>query len=148
MADRPPLARSCLIDNSTYARTADPAVAHVWMAALRARQLVACEPFLLEALYSSRSGDELRRDRADLLAAMPRVSCDATTWELALAAQERMADAAGLMHRRRPIDYLVAAAAAQHGLGVLHYDRDYDLLAEHSGLEFSSLWVVPAGTVD
>ncbi len=40
---------------------------------------------------------------------------------------------------------LVAAAAAERGFGVLHYDHDFDRLAEV--LAFASQWVAPAGSV-
>jgi hypothetical protein len=28
-------------------------------------------------------------------------------------------------------------------MGVLHYDHDYDRIAEHGGLDFASVWVGP-----
>jgi len=31
--------------------------------------------------------------------------------------------------------------------GVLHYDRDYDLIAEHTRLNFESVWVADPGTL-
>jgi hypothetical protein len=30
---------------------------------------------------------------------------------------------------------------------VLHYDRDYDLIAEHSSLEFESRWIADPGSL-
>jgi predicted nucleic acid-binding protein len=41
---------------------------------------------------------------------------------------------------------LVAAAAEEQDLAVLHYDADFDLIAEVTGQRCH--WVVPAGTVD
>ena len=38
--------------------------------------------------------------------------------------------------------------AAAHGLGVLHYDGDFDRLAEHSSLGFASTWIAPPGSLD
>ncbi len=43
------------------------------------------------------------------------------------------------------IDYLIAAAAQEMGAAVIHYDRDYDTLAEV--MEFDSVWLAPAGTL-
>jgi predicted nucleic acid-binding protein len=40
---------------------------------------------------------------------------------------------------------LVAAAAEAYDLAVLHYDADFDLIAEVTGQRWR--WVVPAGTV-
>lgn len=32
-------------------------------------------------------------------------------------------------------------------MGVLHYDRDYDRIAELTSLSFESVWVAPAGSL-
>ena len=42
-------------------------------------------------------------------------------------------------HRLPIPDVLIAACAQQHGLGVLHLDRHFDLLSEHLGLPAVSL---------
>lgn len=48
--------------------------------------------------------------------------------------------------QRLPIvDYLIAATAQELGAAVLHYDHDYDTLAEV--MEFESIWLAPAGTL-
>jgi len=41
-------------------------------------------------------------------------------------------------------DLLVAPTAKAAGLTVLHYDRDFDLIAEVTGQPCE--WIVPAGT--
>jgi HEPN domain-containing protein len=47
--------------------------------------------------------------------------------------------------RRHDLDYLIAAAAQETGAAVLHYDRDYDTLAEIMG--FESVWLAPPGSL-
>lgn len=50
--------------------------------------------------------------------------------------------------QHRPIklaDALIAACAANAGIGVLHYDAHYDRLAEV--IEFESRWIVPRGAI-
>jgi hypothetical protein len=47
-----------------------------------------------------------------------------------------------------PVDLLIAALADCHGVGVLHYDGDYDILCEKTDLEFDSAWLMPAGSLD
>lgn len=47
---------------------------------------------------------------------------------------------------RKIPDLLIAAAAEQSGLIVLHYDGDFDIIAAVTGQLCD--WVVPAGTVD
>lgn len=44
-----------------------------------------------------------------------------------------------------PNDLLIAACAEVHGATVLHYDRDFDVIAEVTGQP--SLWVAPPGSV-
>ncbi|MEX2447351.1 MAG: PIN domain-containing protein [Solirubrobacterales bacterium] len=144
----PPLGEGrYLIDNSAYARAADPAVAPIWAAALRADRLVSSGPFVIEALYSARNGEELAETLEELTEGVPYLDADAATWKRAHRAQAQMAAVAPQFHRRPPVDFLIAALADRHGLGVLHCDRDYDLLAEHSGLRFESRWAVPPGSL-
>jgi predicted nucleic acid-binding protein len=50
-------------------------------------------------------------------------------------------------HRAASIpDLLVAATAERFSLTVLHYDRDYERIAEITGQPTE--WIVPAGTAD
>ena len=43
-------------------------------------------------------------------------------------------------------DLLIAAAAEQAGLALLHYDNDFELIAKVTGQICE--WVVPAGSID
>ncbi len=43
------------------------------------------------------------------------------------------------------VDYLLAATAQHTASAVLHYDRDFDTLAEIIG--FESIWLAPAGSI-
>ena len=140
-------ASGCLVDHSAWTRSDRAAITTWWAREFQAQRIIRCDAFLIEALYSARSGSEMRRVRS-VITGMPNAICDARTWEIAFEAQQSMADAAGLMHRRKPIDFLIAATAHQHGLGVLHYDHDYDLIAEHGGLDFASGWVAAPGSLD
>ncbi|MGH9126964.1 MAG: PIN domain-containing protein [Acidimicrobiales bacterium] len=48
-------------------------------------------------------------------------------------------------HHRVPIpDLIIAAAAEAAGLTVLHYDADFEMIAEVTGMAHE--WVVPRGT--
>jgi predicted nucleic acid-binding protein len=73
---------------------------------------------------------------------------DANTWRLTERSQRELAEDPAVSHRIGLPDLLLASIASQHGLGVLHYDGDYDLLAEHTSLEFESVWIAPPGSVD
>jgi predicted nucleic acid-binding protein len=108
-------------------------------------QLAICLPFLLEAGYSARASADYQEmmDEFDLL--FPRVEIAAAMEDRALLAQRELA--ARGHHRLAPIDVMIAACAHEVGAGVLHYDRDYDLIAEHTNLSFESVWLAPAGTL-
>jgi PIN domain. len=103
-----------------------------------------CLPFLLEVGYSARSGTEHRAMMIDL-DRLPRVAIDAEVERLATAAQRELAEVGH--HRLAPADVVIAACAHRAEAGVLHYDGDYDLLVEHTGLRFESVWLAPAGSL-
>ncbi len=137
-----------LVDTSVWARAGHPEVAKAWAQGLRRHELVSCGPLVMEVLYSARDADELSELLEELTEGMPYVDLDHSTWRLAFEAQRRMAAVAPQFHRRPFADYLIAATAHQRGLGVLHYDRDYDLLADHAGLSFESRWVAAPGSLE
>jgi predicted nucleic acid-binding protein len=137
-----------LLDNSAWARLTDPALGDdrgtELADALEAGRIATCLPFLLEAGYSARSAREHPELLAELLA-LPRFSIDDDVERRALDGQRQLARVGHT--RLPPVDLLVAALADRYGLGVLHYDRDYDLLAEKTDLDFASVWLAPAGTI-
>jgi hypothetical protein len=139
-----------LLDNSAWARLARhglPAAAlQRFERAVRARRVRVCAPTMLEALFSAR--DAVERARIALeLESLGVLVCDDRTWELALDAQAALTEAPGVSHRVALVDLVIAAAAHQHGVGVLHYDHDFDVIAEHGGLRFASVWVAERGVV-
>ena len=135
-----------LLDNSAWARLSSPALPQARAAevadAVEAGRIAVCLPFLLEAGYSARNAAD-HDALLDELLALPQVSIDEDVERSAVEAQRRLARAGH--HRLPPVDLLVAAIADRHGLGVLHYDRDYDLIAAKTGLDFPSFWLAPAG---
>ena len=98
----------------------------------------------MELLYSARDGaayDEL----AATLAQLRDVPVTRAVTNSALRAQRELAHARPLFHRSVKLpDLLVAAAAADVGIGVLHYSEDYDTLA--TVLDFESRWIAPRGS--
>jgi predicted nucleic acid-binding protein len=129
-----------LLDNSAWVRL--PALpdsrAEEIATALEAGELATCLPFLLEAGYSARTGRYHERLLDDLLA-LPHFAIDTGVERRALDAQRALARVGH--HRLPPVDLLIAALADRHGLGVLHHDRDYDLIAEKTPLRFESVWL-------
>ena len=64
---------------------------------------------------------------------------------MALQAQRELAEIGH--HRLTPMDVMIAACAHRAEAGVLHYDGDYDTLAEHTSLTFESVWLAPPGSL-
>lgn len=154
----PPIG-AALLDWSAYARvllaTSHPAggrrLASVQLRAfeeaVRGDRLYVCTPFRLEARYSARAAEDFLALSEDL-DGFHRADADAETWLLAERAQRELAENSAVSHTVKLADLLVAAIASQHGLGILHYDADYDLLSHHTRLDFESIWIAPAGSVD
>jgi predicted nucleic acid-binding protein len=112
-----------------------------WMTELR---LTTCLPFLLEAGYSARSGEDRHEMMADL-DLLPRIEIDRDVEKMTLQAQRELAEIGH--HRLAPMDVIIAACAHKAEAGVLHYDGDYDILAERTSLIFESEWLAPPGTL-
>ena len=76
---------------------------------------------------------------------LPRVAIDGEVERIALQAQRELAEIGH--HRLAPMDVMIAVCAHRAEGGVLHYDGDYDLLAEHTSLVFESEWLAAPGTL-
>jgi predicted nucleic acid-binding protein len=137
-----------LIDNSAWSLLLSGAIPRarldVVVELLDSEEIATCLPFLLEAGYSARSAVD-REQSMDRLGTLPSVSIDADIEATARKAQRELARVAH--HRLVPIDLMIAACAHEVGMGVLHYDRDYDRILELTSLSFESVWVAPAGTL-
>lgn len=113
-----------LVDKSAWVRDASEIVAEA--------ELCLCAITRLEILYSARSGADFSLIEGDL-AAFRDLRIDSATLQVAAAAQR---EAAVSGEHRVPIpDLVVAACAQQHGAGVLHVDRHFDLLARYLTFE-------------
>lgn len=97
----------------------------------------------LEIGYSARNAGEWDRLLGALDAFEP-IATSATHVHRALQVQRLLAQRS--QRGRKIPDLLVAAAAEEHDLIVLHYDGDFDLIASVTGQRCR--WVVPAGSAD
>jgi len=142
--------RALLIDHSVWARASDGRLAGAarerFEEALATGELWTCPPALLEMRYSARDSKAfaLTAKRLDALEHAP-LSAEAAA--SAITAQAALAAAPGISHRVKPVDLLIAAIAATMSIGVLHYDHDYDTIAEHTQLSYPSVWVAPRGSM-
>lgn len=111
---------------------------------VKRNEIGVCLPFLLEAGYSARSAAD-RKEIMGRLERFPHVAIESEVERIALQAQRELAEIGH--HRLTPTDVVIAACAHRAEAGVLHYDGDYDILAERTSLVFDSVWLAPAGTL-
>jgi predicted nucleic acid-binding protein len=117
-----------VVDTSAWVRQRDPAIRPRWDATLRAGLLASCPVVALELLAAARNEDEFTALSA-ALDALPQAPVTGSACRAALAASRELRGS-----RRLPAaDYLIAAAAAERGFGVLHEDRHFDTLARVLG---------------
>ncbi len=137
-----------LLDNSAWLRLLQGVVpkdrAKVIGDWMDRREVAICLPFLLEAGYSAQSAPK-HRTMMSQFDEMPRIAIDREVERMALQAQRELAEFGH--HRLAPIDVMIAVCAHRAEAGVLHYDGDYDILAEHTSLIFESEWLAPPGTL-
>jgi predicted nucleic acid-binding protein len=143
--------RKLVVDNSAFQRGGNEIVRADWIQALKEGHLYRSPILEFEVLYSARNAREhaeLREELREELEALRPLELSEAVVGAALEAQAKLARHAAGFHRLPHQDYLVAAIAAAHELGVLHYDADFDRIAEHSSLAFESVWIASAGTFD
>jgi hypothetical protein len=110
---------------------------------LVAGEVATCGIIDLELLYSATSRATYRA-LAEALRGLPRVPVEDASVKRALEVQAMLAERS--QHRAVPLpDLLVAACAESAGLVVLHYDADFDRIAELTGQ--ATQWIVPRGSV-
>jgi predicted nucleic acid-binding protein len=130
-----------VFDTSAWNRRTEPAVFPRWALTRDAGLLAVCPVVALELLAAARDEDAFRDlDRA--LSAMPQAPVTRAAGERAIGASRELAG-----ERRLPAsDYLIAAAAAERGFAVLHYDRHFDPLCRVLGID--SVLIAPRGALD
>lgn len=133
------------IDTSAWHHSRNEDVAAAWRRYLEADVLGICDQVRLEILWSARSSDDYD-SLAEELAALSPIATDGETFHRALEVQRLLAHSAALHHRSVKIaDLLIAAAAEAANATVLHYDADFERIAELTGQP--THWIVPRGTL-
>lgn len=132
-----------LVDKSALARMPLPPVRERLGPLIEAGEAATCSIVDLEVLFSARDHEEHERIRTRRRLAYVQVPL---TQEIFDRAVEVQGDLARRKRHRLPIpDLVIAAAAEAAGLTVLHYDSDFDRIAEATGQPVE--WVVPRGTL-
>lgn len=129
-----------VFDTSAWNRQRDAAVLPRWLATARSNRLASCPVVALELLAAARN-EEAFADLDRTLTALPTAHVTRSAGAAAIGVSRELRG-----ERRIPAaDYLIAAAAAGRGAGVLHYDHHFDPLCRVLGLE--SVWVAKPGSI-
>lgn len=133
-----------LADTSALARLDRAPVAAVLGPLIQAGLVATCGVVEFELVWATRSGAEFDVVRADRQEGYEWLATHDEDWHRALEVQ------AALWHsgRVRAVgfpDLLVASVAEREHVTLVHYDSDYDLIAEVTGQPMQ--WVVAPGTV-
>lgn len=146
MEDERPFEGKVLIaDTSAWVRASHPLIRDPWGAALRGRQIATCSIVTLELLYSARDAQELAIVETEQ-ALLRDVPVATSAQRAAIGALRNLASDGPGQHRVPLADALIAAAAQDAGVDVLHYDHHYDRLAQAPN--FASVWIAPPGTLE
>lgn len=136
-----------LVDNSVWGRlSTDAAVVAALKATVdlaRPDEVLVCPPVVLEVGYSARTAPDHTRLMAQL-AAFPQCRQHPTV-EDAMLIQSRLRNG-GLLRAVGAMDSLIAAYAMKNDATVLHFDRDFEHIADVMP-DFRHQWVVPRGSI-
>lgn len=133
-----------LADTTVWSKARAGAALSAWFNdEVRGGRIVTCDVVVLELLRSARNSASFR-SQSLMLGVLDR--CPSGPREFTRAQDVQALLAARGQHRGvPPADLLIAAAAEAASVPVLHYDHDYDLIAEVSGQDVR--WFVPAGSL-
>ncbi len=133
-----------VVDTSAWMRAGHPRAAARWKSAAQAGLLRITPITRLEILFSARD-DTSFDGLLESLSTLRPIRLTSTIANAAEGAMRSLANRSHGAHRLPVADYLVAAAAQETGAAVLHYDHDFDTLAEV--MEFESIWLAPPGSM-
>jgi predicted nucleic acid-binding protein len=133
-----------LADASALARLHGTAVAEVLAPLIEAGMVATCGVIEFELGWAARSSAELGQLRADRGAGYEWLATHDEDWRRALEVRASLWRS-GQMRAVGLPGLLIAAVAERERVTVMHYDGDYDLIAQVTGQPMR--WVVPRGTV-
>ncbi|EKX65750.1 PIN domain nuclease [Streptomyces ipomoeae] len=121
-----------LIDTSALARVLLRQNTAEWDDRIGAGLVAICDLTELEVLHSARSTADRARLKAALDAHYTWCPMPDGVYRRSRTVQEQLT-AKGEHRSAGPVDLLVAAAAEEAGLTLLHYDRDFETIARTTG---------------
>lgn len=137
-----------LADTSAWVwsrRRSQPALRAEFDEAAVVREIATCDMVRFELQHSARNPREFAEMELEL-SAIPTCPISAGEWSRALLVYRELAELGAGMHRKvGHQDLLIAAAAESAGITLLHYDADFDLIAEVTGQP--TRWLAPKGSL-
>jgi predicted nucleic acid-binding protein len=135
---------SYLADTSALARLRHQPVSAVLGPLIEAGLVATCGVIEFELGWATRTSAEFDVQRADRDAGYEWLAIHDEDWRRALDVQGALWRAGQVRAVGFP-DLLIAAVAERERVTILHYDGDYDLIAQTTSQPVQ--WVVPRGTV-
>ncbi len=132
-----------LIDKSALVRMPQESVRRRLSPLIEEGEVATCDIIELEVLYGARSREDYERTRLRRELAYPSIPITPAILRRALDVQGLLARAGH--HRVAIPDLIIAAVAESAQLTILHYDRDYDVIAQVTGQAVE--WVAARGSV-
>lgn len=135
---------SWLVDTSALVRLSLPDVDAVLRPRMDEGQVAVAAATWLEIGYTARSHEHHQEHQRPVLERLQRVHGNPRSERWAIEVQEELMRRGHHRAVKLP-DLLIAAIGEVSGLTVLHYDADFDRIADVTGQPTE--WVVPAGSV-
>ncbi len=137
-----------LADTTAWSiRRRDPAVRKAFDIRVERGEVATCDMVKLELLHTARNPREFATMRR-WLDALPTWAIGPSEWQRAIDVYEELCRSGpgNDAHRRvGHADLLIAAAAEAAGLTLVHYDQDYDTIAQVTGQP--ARWLAPRGSL-
>jgi predicted nucleic acid-binding protein len=135
-----------IVDTSAWVRRHHPEVDTWFSAAFLAGDLAICDMVALEILSGAPNRRWYERMR-DLLSGAPWIGMGRAEWARAMEVHWMLERDLGTNARRgvKHADLLIAAAAEAHGLELVHYDQDFDLIQRVTQQPMQ--WAAPRGSL-
>lgn len=135
-----------LIDTSAAARAPYyPEIQNIIESLVDYGVATTCVPLDLEALYSVRDPKNIATVAMERQDYFVNLAITEEIGQRARAVQTLMAHR-GLHRAAGPVDLLIAAVAEHYRATILHYDRDFELIASVTGQQHQ--WIAPRGSID
>jgi len=133
-----------LADKSALARLSEPSVAARLAPLIELGMVATCAVIELEVLYSTQNHAQYAAVAADRRTGFEWLPMPDEVWDRALQVQQELSSI-GQLRAVGISDLLIAATAERHGVTILHYDSDFEII--HQITQQPIEWIVARSSV-